>query len=334
MLLRDGAMTKGTWLCLWSCIVTVATVPHGPSAYATIAGGGGTASHDCLLVFDAPVNQPATKPKNVVCTDGDPACDADATVNGVCDVRVAVCANSTFNPACTLSGVASVSVAHAEDNASDPDFDPDFQALQTRIDNQIAPPTSTADDCTTAGSIRVAIRGPFNGRCSPGKKSLRITTLSSLLGGKVYADIDKLKLRCVPADDGCEAQALFAGTFDRVQRQIFDQSCARSGCHDSQSVAGGLLLESGASYTNLINVVPSNFAAANSGWRRVLQTGATTGDAELSFLYHKVTGGLAAGMGKQMPLDRKPLHGALIDVLRLWIDAGAPQTGWVPGTER
>jgi hypothetical protein len=34
-----------------------------------------------------------------------------------------------------------------------------------------------------------------------------------------------------------------------------------------------------------------------------------------------------------MPLIGPPLDAHLIDVIRLWIDAGAPDTGWVPGTD-
>ena len=47
--------------------------------------------------------------------------------------------------------------------------------------------------------------------------------------------------------NGCDPQTLFTGgTFDRIQRQVFNQNCALSGCHDSQSQAGDLLLETGA----------------------------------------------------------------------------------------
>jgi hypothetical protein len=68
---------------------------------------------------------------------------------------------------------------------------------------------------------------------------------------------------------------------DRIQRQIFNQSCAKSGCHDSQTQQGGLLLESGASYTNLIDVAPQNLGAVAAGWKRV---DAANASAETSFL--------------------------------------------------
>jgi uncharacterized membrane protein YphA (DoxX/SURF4 family) len=49
--------------------------------------------------------------------------------------------------------------------------------------------------------------------------------------------------------------------------------------------------------------------------------------------YHKLTGDLQSGMGQRMPLIGASLDPALIDIIRLWIEAGAPQTGWVPGTD-
>src|SRR5205809_5829374 len=85
-------------------------------AQATIVGGGGSPVTDCLLVFDANVNSPFSKPRNISCTDGDPSCDRDGTVNGVCEFALAACANSTFDPRCTLDGVQSITVDHAQDD--------------------------------------------------------------------------------------------------------------------------------------------------------------------------------------------------------------------------
>lgn len=306
---------------------------HSATVHGIMIGGGGSSSTDCLLAFDAPANHPAGKPKDVVCTDGDPLCDSDLTINGVCEIRISACANSTFSPSCSLTGLASVMVSHSNDNALDPDFDPDFQALQTRINNEIAPPTMTADDCANFSAILVPIKGPLNGKCTKGKKKLAVTSFSTVLSGKVYTDKDKVNLTCLPALNGCDPQQLFLGTFDRIQRQILNQSCALGGCHDSQSTAANLLLENGASYGNLVNAAPTNGPASAANWKRVLATTLTTGDPEMSLLYHKVTGDLPLGYGSRMPLDRRKLHGSLIQVLRLWIEAGAPQTGWVAGTD-
>jgi hypothetical protein len=299
------------------------------SADAVIYGGGGGARADCLAVFSADLNDPPSRPRQMRCADGAP-CDADGSVNGICQFDVAVCANSTFDPAqCTLVGVDEIVVDHSEDDG-DPRFDVDFQALQNRIENQIGFPAEDPDECTTPSAIRVPIAGPFeNGACKAAKKIIRVQSESIAFQGKRYRDIDKLKLICDPSPS-CSPQAIFTGTFQRIQRQILNASCAVSGCHDSQSQMGGLLLEEGTAHGALVDVVPFNVAAASAGWKRV--DGANA-DPETSFIIHKLRGDLGSGMGERMPFGRPKLPGWLIDVIELWIAAGAPETGWVPGTD-
>lgn len=322
-MLRPGRFTLAVLVCALG-----AAAP----ASALIVVGGGSSRTDCLAVFDAPANHPPDKPKQIRCADGDPACDADGVVNGSCSFPVGMCANSTVDPArCTVSGVESIRVDHAEDNG-DPKFDTDFQALQSRIDNQIDPPNAMPDDCTLPATIRVTLVGPLpGGVCKSSKKKIKVTTLSTFQLGKQTKDVDKLQLVCLPPVGGCDPQVLFADTYDRIQRQVFNRSCALSGCHDSQSQTGGMLLEPAGSYSNLVDVVPINATAAGLGWKRV---DATNASADTSFLYHKITGDLdTPALGARMPFNRPKLDAFLIDIVRLWIEAGAPQTGWVPGTE-
>jgi len=102
-----------------------------------------------------------------------------------------------------------------------------------------------------------------------------------------------------------------------------------SGCHDSQTFAGNLLLESGASYGNLVGVNPSNPSAAGAGWKRV-----DAGVPATSYILHKINGDLPnASYGERMPLGKAKLNKTLRDVIELWAAAGAPQVGWVPGTD-
>jgi hypothetical protein len=302
------------------------------SAAATVVGGGGNKQSDCLLVFDAPVNIPAGKPRHVFCVDGDPACDADGVVNGICEVPVVVCANSTALSDCTMNGVHSITVSHALDNG-DPKFDPDFQALQDRILSDLQPPTVAPNACIGIPiGVRVPIKGPVgNNRCGRRSKKVQVTTVSENIGGRVYVDKDTIKLTCAPAPavaGGCDPLTLFGGTYDRIQKQIFNQSCAVSGCHDSQSQQGNLLLETGASLTNLLNVNPDNIAAANAGWKRVIP-----GNPAHSYLLQKVEGNFPGpGFGGRMPLNRPKLNKTLRQIIEHWIQNGSPDTGWVPGT--
>jgi hypothetical protein len=302
----------------------------GP-AHAVFVGGGGSHATDCLLVFDADANWPADPdrtPTEIRCADGDP-CDLVGAVTGRCQFAVSVCANSTFDARCTLNGVQSITVDHAEDNG-DPRFDTEFQALQSRIDNGVDPPSTTSDTCTIATTMHVPVDGPLaNGACRKTRKTIRITTLSIASGGKIYKDKDRFALTCEPAIAGCDARAFYSGTFDRIQRQIFTPSCAVSACHDSQTHQNDLILETGTSYGALIDVTPTNSAAAADGWKRVLP-----GDSSRSYLYHKVEGDLPSGAyGGRMPFGGPYLDQHLIDIIQFWIDAGAPSTGWVPGTD-
>jgi hypothetical protein len=307
---------------------------------ATVVGGGGSSRVDCLSVFDAAVNTPLTKPRSIRCADGDPACDLDGVANGVCNFQVAVCANSTFDAtACTLNGVRLITVEHAADNG-DPKFDPQFQALQTRIDSDIAPyPNNDSDTCTTATNFFVPIKGPLkDDKCKKNKKQVRIVTESTVAAGQgtILVDKDKIDLVCEPPVGGCDPGVLFSGTYDRVQRQIFNQSCAVSGCHDSNSFtnSGNLLLEASAFPGNLINRTPTNADAAAAGWKRIMQIDVMTGDPTTSYIVHKLNGDFpSAGFGDRMPRGRPKLDAALINVMTLWIEAGAPDTGWVPGTD-
>ncbi|MBM4266999.1 MAG: hypothetical protein FJ144_10345 [Deltaproteobacteria bacterium] len=300
----------------------------GP-AHATTIGGGGNQKTDCLAVLQTPVALPEGQRKNV-CTDGDPACDADATVDGQCTFALSVCANSSFDPKCTLTGVDSIFVEHSADNG-DPDFDPDFQALQDRIENEIDLPGSD-EECTGNTLLTVPLRGPLPGkRCLSGRKRVRMSTESEFdpMINRIIEDKDSMKLICRPPPGECDPAELFDGTYDRIQRQIFDQSCAVSACHDSESFAGGLLLESGASYDSLVNETPSNFAAQQLGWLRVNPRDPTT-----SFIDHKLSGDLGPGLGARMPFGRPKLSTYLREIIRAWIVGGALETGWAPGTDQ
>jgi len=314
-------MTRPSLLALLGAVLAVTT-----PADALIVRGGGSVANDCFLVFDAPANTPPDKPKHVRCTDGD-ACDADGVVNGSCQFAIGVCANSTLVPGCSSNGVQSVTVAHAADNG-DRKFDPEFQALQTRIDGTVDPPSTDPDRCTIPTNFHVQVQGPFaNNTCASGRKTLKVVTVSLPSGGKVRRDSDRINLTCDPAPQGCDPQAFYDGTFDRIQKQIFNQRCATSGCHDSQSHQSNMILETGSAYGNIVGVTPTN-PNVPVDWKRVLP-----GDSTRSFLFHKVNGDLTAGQGSQMPLTGPPLDAHLIDIIRLWIDAGAPDMGWVPGTE-
>ncbi len=101
-------------------------------------------------------------------------------------------------------------------------------------------------------------------------------------------------------------------SFAEVQAQIFDVSCAVSGCHVGAGAPFGFDLSSGVSYGNTVGVASAEIPTFN----RV-----TPGNANDSYLYMKVVDDPRI-MGDPMPFGN-PLDQARIDLLRQWIEEGA-----------
>ena len=118
----------------------------------------------------------------------------------------------------------------------------------------------------------------------------------------------------------------FASTFEALQELLFvAQGCTAGACH-GESAAGGLDLSAGGAYAALVSA-PSEGSSLN----RV-----EPGDRHRSYLYQKL---LAASSpdeaqvaGSPMPIGSGPIPDALLEALRLWIYAGAPEEGTVAGS--
>ena len=115
-------------------------------------------------------------------------------------------------------------------------------------------------------------------------------------------------------------------TYHDIQDYIFDKSCASSVCHATPANSANLNLEYGTSYSDLVGRVPQNPAAAAAGMKLV-----DPGNPENSFLLTKLIGPEFADQGARMPFLSGVLHDGKIEAIRTWIEAGAPQTGKVPG---
>lgn len=307
-----------------------------PSSAATVVGGGSRTT-DCAVTLDiASANSPAPPKtaKAVDCVDGDVACDEDGLRNGECVFSVGLCVNTTGLSGCTPDMVGSITVDHAVDDGIDRRFDFDFQALQQRT-AMLGLPTSSQNRCAQDSTITVKLRGPdAAGKMKLNKKTLRLTALGTVTAGGAR-DVDTVKFTCRPGGNGVYAPTdLYTSTFDRIRKQVFAQSCALSGCHDSQGQAGGMILLPNSAYGNIVGVVPNNAAAATDGLLRV-----TAGSPSMSLLYRKITADLPAGYGASMPKGASPLSPQLIEMIRLWIlgdgvNGPAPATGWVTGTDQ
>jgi hypothetical protein len=130
----------------------------------------------------------------------------------------------------------------------------------------------------------------------------------------------------------CDLRASFDGTFQGIQSVIFDRhGCTAPACHGSAR-QGGLDLSPAVAYRNLLQVksTASSFARVEPGDQRRsflwLKLAAATDPAQLP------PGVLVAGA--PMPNGLPPLAPEELELLRLWIYNGAPETGTVAGSEK
>ena len=118
----------------------------------------------------------------------------------------------------------------------------------------------------------------------------------------------------------------FTSTYQGLQTKLFDgQGCTNSACH-GVAAEGGLDLRADVSFSQLVDV-----ASTGSELKRV-----ELGLRGRSYLYLKLLAASkpedAAINGAPMPSSEAPIPDTLLEALRLWIYAGAPETGTVPGT--
>jgi len=95
-----------------------------------------------------------------------------------------------------------------------------------------------------------------------------------------------------------------------IQTKVFNQSCALSGCHGATNNQANLLLTSGNSFSNLVNVQSILFPS----FKRVEPNNSANS------LLVKI---LKGEVSPRMPLNRTPLSAAVIDSIAKWIDNGA-----------
>lgn len=123
-----------------------------------------------------------------------------------------------------------------------------------------------------------------------------------------------------PEDPTCDIT--FDSTFEAIQSTVFERrGCTAEACHGS-AASGGLDLSQDVAYANLFEA-PS----AASPLQRVYP-----GTKERSFLWWKLlaaTDDTVEIAGSPMPLSAEPLTVDELELVRVWILAGAPETGTV-----
>src|SRR5262249_11274338 len=113
---------------------------------AWLFGGPGSASAAPRCLAGWRVGDAAATPgsRQIVCRDGDPACDADATADGTCSVPATLCFQL---PGCETASIADVTVSGAQASAMQP-------MLAT-----LRYPITTPGTCVGPAEIRVALGG-------------------------------------------------------------------------------------------------------------------------------------------------------------------------------
>jgi hypothetical protein len=105
-----------------------------------------------------------------------------------------------------------------------------------------------------------------------------------------------------------------AFTFTRIQTQIFTPVCAKAGCHAASAASGGMVLEAGRAYAEIVN-----HPATESNLDRI-----EPGDPERSYMIKKLRGDPDI-TGSQMPFDNPgSLTPEQLNGIIGWIRAGAP----------
>lgn len=125
----------------------------------------------------------------------------------------------------------------------------------------------------------------------------------------------------------CAAERTFAGTWEGIQEVVFARhGCTEQACHGS-GAQGGLDLSPQVAYDNLVDVPSSSSRHA-----RVLP-----GDKDRSYLWLKLAAKTFPGTVEialaPMPNGLPAISPDELELLRLWIYAGAPREGTVEGTQ-
>ena len=248
----------------------------------TCASGGGPAATDCFLAYG---NAPG---KVIMCTEGDPACDGDGQMDGVCTFGLTACTNAAVG-SCPATPLDAAPVAVAKGAGAEA-----FVAAVGQL-------STTSPSCTESGLVKLPIV-PSQVKLKPAKVTLRLTAVA---GGK--KDKDTIKLVCNPARPSLATHV----------QPIFTANCTYAGCHSGLLPQSSMSLEEGQSAASL-----GQKALSSPRTARV-----KPGSLKKSYLVNGLFGVGAVRMPDGCPDVLPPVERCLSDVelytILAWVQAGA-----------
>lgn len=140
-----------------------------------------------------------------------------------------------------------------------------------------------------------------------------------------------LSIATPPTAAAQDCEESFDSTFELIQKAIFERNgCTSVTCHTGAVPAGGLDLTAEAAYDDLVDAAVESVAVSET-MRRVVPA-----KKEESLLWLNVAAASDPSKWRAplrpMPLGFPALTLAELDVIRLWIESGAPELGVVEGT--
>lgn len=352
-------VARATLLVWFFAALALCTPPpgwaHSDPATDGLIDGGGSPRTDCVSKFQTGIElnykPPPAKARELRCTDGDLACDTDGVVNDSCTINVGVCLLDDEDlQVCAPTGIPAGGVRLKNKPLGHRKHDAQLQLLQDEIDALLGGtglpcdnPGAGGGNCFSCTASQVPIT--FSAAVKKGKKKIKLKAATDPAPPKnrPIKDNDKLKMRCV----GCPS----TGAFEHIANTVFRTGCAASAvCHTGPAPQGGLNLNidevgSAALYDAVVGPAFSPGAAA-LGLDRVLPGDPNLGTgASASLIFEKLArsnseldqlcldGGQFPGcLGIHMPPGSDGFSTGKLDLIRKWIEAGAPADGWPAGT--
>ena len=270
--------------------LTIGRIAAAQTCPVDCVGGGRNRAADCLVEFAG------IQTTDDSCTDGNPSCDSDGAVNGVCTFPLSVCLNVEGDPKCVPGGMTKL-----------PSVRPARSPTAQLLTRAIAPLDPTRPGCTPPG-IAVPLTTTLNGV----KQTTARLAITAVAGSR--RDRNKLQLTCRPSP--------LAPTLAGFIQPIFQARCALPACHTSTTGGIAPAFNQPDVYHQIVNVPATNVPSL----MRV-----HPGSVSQSYLARKIldkripdhTPGMPQGCPQTVPAGGCLTPGEIAAILA-WIQDGAP----------